>query len=110
MIDWNRVGELFSEIGEDDFEEVIDLFLEEADEVAMKLCGDMPFGEVESALHFLKGSALNLGFLDLARMCQDGEKAASTEQAQRVDLAAVAECYQRSKVSFLADLQSKTAA
>ena len=33
MIDWKRVRELRDEIGEEDFSEVVDLFLEEVEEV-----------------------------------------------------------------------------
>ena len=37
MIDWDRVAELRAEVGEDDFAEVVLLFLEEADDVAHRL-------------------------------------------------------------------------
>ncbi len=48
----------------DDFAEVVEMFLEEADEVAGRLRGAAPT-DVEAELHFLKGSALNLGFASL---------------------------------------------
>lgn len=37
MIDWERVADLRSEIGDDGFDEVIALFLEETDEVIARL-------------------------------------------------------------------------
>lgn len=99
MIDWNRVTELRQEIGAEDFAEVVALFLEEADEVIGRLaliCGAKP---LENALHFLKGSALNLGFTDLAELCQDGERLASAGDSA-VDVVTVATCYATSKTTF----------
>ncbi|MDN5786106.1 Hpt domain-containing protein [Pseudorhodobacter sp.] len=100
MIDWKRVEELRDEIGEDDFNEVVALFLDETDEVAMNLRNDMAHGAIESALHFLKGSALNLGFTELAALCQAGEKAAAQGHAATVDLGLVLDSYNRSKHAF----------
>ena len=37
MIDWERVRELRSEIGADDFAEVVEMFLSEADEAVTRL-------------------------------------------------------------------------
>jgi HPt (histidine-containing phosphotransfer) domain-containing protein len=60
----------------------------------------MPAEQVESALHFLKGSALNLGFSLLAQLCQDGEKVASAGNGAQVDLINVATAYELSKTAF----------
>ncbi|WP_322867234.1 hypothetical protein U5922_014250 [Aquicoccus sp. G2-2] len=38
MIDWRKVTELRDEIGEEDFAEVVDLFLAEIDEAIGQLC------------------------------------------------------------------------
>ena len=99
MIDWSRVAELQDEIGTEDFADVVVLFLEEADEVVAKLptCTDAP--SLEAALHFLKGSALNLGFHTLAQLCQSGERRAAMGDAA-VDRAAVAQAYDASKAAF----------
>ena len=83
MIDWARVGELRDEIGCEDFAEVVSLFLEEADEVVQRLGACADAKALESALHFLKGSALNLGFERLAQLCQDGERRAAGRPADR---------------------------
>ena len=40
MIDWARVSELRDEVGPEDFEEVLHLFLEEVEDVV--LCMDPP--------------------------------------------------------------------
>ena len=62
MIDWERVADLRSEVGEDDFFEVVDMFLEEVEEVIDRLTSSPEPARFEDDLHFLKGSALNLGF------------------------------------------------
>lgn len=97
MIDWTRVSDLRSEIGDDDFLEVVDLFLEEADEVVAVLAGPPDPPQVEGRLHFLKGSALNLGLTDLAALCQAGERSAATGNATSVDLPQVVSVYRTSR-------------
>jgi HPt (histidine-containing phosphotransfer) domain-containing protein len=110
MIDWDRVCELRDEIGTEDFAEVVQLFLEETDEVAKKIGKDRDPQALESELHFLKGSALNLGFRDLAALCQIGEKAAATGQGANVDLAKVVAVYEKSKATFAAGQNAENAA
>lgn len=110
MIDWGRVCELRDEIGAEDFAEVVQLFLEETEKVANKLGNDTSPHAVESALHFLKGSALNLGFRDLAALCQIGEKAAAAGRSDTVDLSQVVAVYERSKRAFVAGQNAEDAA
>lgn len=105
MIDWARVAELRDEIGAEDFADVVLLFLEETDEVVAKLPGCTEAPALEAALHFLKGSALNLGFHTLAQLCQDGERLATTGSTA-IDRAAVAEAYDASKAAFDAGLET----
>jgi len=100
MIDWGRVRELRDEIGAEDFAEVVQLFLEETDEVVIKLGAGISSQDIESALHFLKGSALNLGFQDLANLCQTGEKAAAQGHHDTIDLNQVVDIYETSKAVF----------
>lgn len=88
MIDWDRVMELRSEIGPDDFEEVVSLFLEEADEAMARLTIAGGAKALAADLHFLKGAALNLGFDMLSALCQDGEWRAGAGDLT-VDLEAV---------------------
>jgi histidine phosphotransfer protein HptB len=77
MIDWKRVEELREEIGTDGFVEVADMFLDEAEGAVRALISGLPDNEVEGQLHFLKGSALNLGLSELASICQEGERKAA---------------------------------
>ena len=99
MIDWDRVAELRSEIGAEGFAEVLDLFLDEVENVVMNL-GKKP-GKLGEELHFLKGSAWNLGFRDFGAACQDGERRCAAGKAETVDVTAVIECYGRSKEVFM---------
>lgn len=98
MIDWDRVASLRAEIGAEDFVEVAEMFLVEADEVIERLLAGAPPAELEADLHFLKGSALNLGFADLAALCNDGEKLAAA--GAPVDVARVIRCYASSRLAF----------
>lgn len=102
MIDWDRVASLRAEIGAEDFAEVVEMFLEEADEVVARLRGIRTGPELEADLHFLKGSALNLGFGDLASLCSISEKRAA--QGEAVDLGLVVGCYAASRSAFEADV------
>lgn len=102
MIDWARVRDLRDEIGEDSFDEVAELFLEEADEAVARLDGVLSAKAMESALHSLKGSALNLGFTALAALCQSGEKRAAGG-ATDIDTAEILAVYHQSKTAFHAD-------
>ena len=109
MIDWERVADLRAEIGDDGFDEVVDLFLEETDDVASGLGALHSAAEIEAALHFLKGSALNLGFADLAALCQEGERAAAQGDAAGVDLRRVRAVYAETRAAFMAHLRPAAA-
>ena len=99
MIDWGRVSDLRAEIGPEDFDEVVALFLEEADEVVARMATGR-CASVQHDLHFLKGSALNLGFRDLAQSCQEAERRGVS--GAPVDLAGVVAVYHASRQHFAA--------
>ena len=78
MIDWTRVAELRDEIGPEDFDEVAELFLMEVEDTLGRLGkAEKNASEMQELLHFLKGSALNLGFRDVSEVCSKGEKDAA---------------------------------
>lgn len=112
MIDWQRVRLLRDEIGAEAFGEVVELFLEEVETEIDRLAGVDPgaLDDLVAALHFLKGSALNLGFETLSQLCHDMEQAAGSGQAGRFDLTAISTCYQDSKAYFLRGLDEVMAA
>lgn len=109
MIDWERVKELRGEIGADDFAEVVEMFLDEADEAVKRLTPALTAKAMEADLHFLKGAALNLGFVALSGLCQDGERRAGAGSIT-VDLQAVAKVYSDSKAAFQTGLDRALAA
>ena len=110
MIDWNRVSELRDEIGDEDFGEVVELFLEEVDSAIDELRNGLADDSVEESLHFLKGSALNLGFAEFSTLCAAGESKAAAGEANTVDLGNIVLCYDRSKETFLQELDARLAA
>ena len=72
MISWDRVRELKAEVGEEDFAEIVSLFLSETEEALVLLSETRSPDEAEAVLHGLKGSALNLGFQSMAALCHEG--------------------------------------
>jgi HPt (histidine-containing phosphotransfer) domain-containing protein len=110
MIDWAKVGELRDEIGVEDFTDVVELFLQEVDEAIAGLGAATASTPLEAQLHFLKGSALNLGFRSFAQMCLEGESVASSGDASGVDVPAILACYNASREVFLAELDARLAA
>ena len=107
MLDWTRIDELLAEIGEADFGEVVTLFLEEADMAVDTLASRPADSALEEVLHFLKGSALNLGFADLALLCAEGERGAARGCA--VDPGPVIATYVKSRTALKQGLASRRA-
>ncbi|MEX0348350.1 MAG: Hpt domain-containing protein [Paracoccaceae bacterium] len=103
MIDWSRVIQLRDEVGEDDFEEVFDLFLEEVGDVIARLRAKPDRDTLERDLHFLKGSALSLGFKTFSTLCQNGEREAASGNAKTVDIAEIISEFEKSQVAFQAE-------
>ena len=104
MIDWDRVRELREEIGSDAFEEVLDLFLEEVESALAALRTAHDAESLEAQLHFLKGSALNLGFSALAGLCEENERKTRTAGPGVVRVTEVTTGYEASKAVFLAGI------
>jgi HPt (histidine-containing phosphotransfer) domain-containing protein len=109
MIDWKRVDELKEEIGPEGFAEVADMFLDEAEGAVKALLRGIPAEEVEAQLHFLKGSALNLGLSELAAICQDGERRAAAGEGALVDVSLVASVWRASRAGLLGGLAANHA-
>ena len=99
MIDWQRITEIRDEVGAENFQEVSDLFLFEVEE-ELKRLRDITYPTALAAqLHFLKGSALNLGFIAFADICQAGESTAQ-DASRSVDIDDLLTCYNLSKREF----------
>ncbi|NOD76091.1 MULTISPECIES: Hpt domain-containing protein [unclassified Ruegeria] len=104
MIHWDRVRQLRDEVGPNEFDEVVEIFLEEVQEVIARLHHDTNRIELEQNLHFLKGSALSLGFDQFSKLCQDGERQAAAGQGAEVDLPALLAVFESSKLKFVSEL------
>lgn len=107
MISWSQVTELREDVGHAEFDEVVEIFLEEVEETLAALAHD---ARLEQVLHALKGSALNLGFTDFAALCAEGEAMAATGAGGAVDLGAIRTSYAESRAIFLAELPARIAA
>ena len=107
MIDWSRVAELRAEVGEDDFPEVVALFIEEVEEVIARLRGARGPGDLAAALHFLKGSALSLGFAEFSRLCQQGEVQAAQGRGGDVALDEILAAFEAARGQFLDQLATR---
>jgi hypothetical protein len=100
VISIDRVQELRSEVGDDDFEEIVALFIAESDAILDQLRAVGSSAEAEALLHALKGSALNLGFDELARLCREGRGAAAGSADWPGRFAELRDIYEQSKVRF----------
>ena len=109
MIDWKRVEELKQEVGDEDFAEVVVLFLEEVEETIARMKATPSPNTLEEDMHFLKGSAMNLGFSQFTGLCQAGETAAANGDTSTVSLPEIFSCYDGSRAEFLARMQPGTA-
>lgn len=110
MIDWASVKTLMDEIGEEDFGDVVPLFLEEMDASVEGLAGAKSDGSLPDMLHFLKGSSLNLGFRHFSSMCVEGEAACKRGESDLVDVALLTATYRESRAQLIAGLASGIAA
>lgn len=101
MIDWTRVKTLRDEVGADDFDNVVEIFIEEVSELVERLRISPQTSTLGEDLHALKGSALNLGFTKFSALCQIGETLAAKGQAAEIDLPPILSCYDSSRDIFL---------
>lgn len=111
LIDWHRVAELRDEIGLEDFDEVVALFLTEVQATLDRLPARAEnLQDLSEELHFLKGSTLNLGFRRLSMLCEAGELAISAGLGAPLDPDLLRRCYARSREEFLERLPALRAA
>lgn len=99
MVNWDRISELREEIGEADLREVVSLFFWEIDEVLATLEAAPP-AEMPGHLHFLKGSALNIGFAAVSSRCQAEEVRLKENPAATADIQGIRADYSASKAEL----------
>ena len=100
LIDWASIEDLKSDVGDDAFPEIVDLFLAET---GQKIAALEPGPALEDQLHSLKGGLLSLGFRATAMHCDAGERQAA--DGAPVDLDAIRASYSESRDRFLAAQQ-----
>jgi len=93
MIDWDRLYELRSDIGEEDFADVAFLFVGEMEDELTRL-KDAPASASVADFHALRGSAANLGFVAMAEACLRAEHAIKAGEAP--DIAALDTVFRQS--------------
>ena len=99
MIDWIQIKALRDDVGAEDFEEVVEIFIEEVAEIVERLRSAPQLDTLCADLHAVKGSALNLGFTNFADLCQTGEG-----RADEVILQPILDAFETSKASFRSGL------
>lgn len=108
MIDWARVRTLKADIGEDEFAEIVDIFLEEMQETLKQLDAANTPELLEHTLHALKNGALNLGFETVSALCEAGERQAASGASAMIDLPAIRKAFDQTLARFLAEIGKET--
>ena len=90
LIDWDLLNGLRADIGEEDFADVVTLFVSEIGE-KMEAMRESPDRAGADDYHFLKGSAANLGFTAMSAACDTAE--AACRAGDRGDLDAVYDAF-----------------
>ncbi len=99
MINWDRISELREEVGEDDLAEVLGLFFEEVEEVLEKL-PSADAQDIPGHLHFLKGSALNIGLSGVSGLCRDEEAKLAADPTANAQVGAIRSAYNAAKIEL----------
>ncbi len=101
MIDWAHVDMLKDEVGPEDFDEIVALFIEEVDAFVARLSNEINPETLGDDLHFAKGCAAGLGFRTFVEQCHAGEKMCRDGLAAEVDVPVILAAYADSKRLFL---------
>lgn len=109
MIDWARVLTLHDEVGADEFRPLVELFLDEIESVMMSIDPSDP-QSFEERLHFLKGSAWNMGLRAFGRLCELWESLVIRGGADGLDTRQIYDCYSQSKQVLMRDMDRLLAA
>ena len=105
MLDWGRISELRGEVGDAEFQVILEMFLDEVESAMMRLsAGDAK--RLETSLHFLKGCAWNLGFAAFGGLCDEEERRAANGHADEVSIEGLMSCYSESKKTMMRALDA----
>jgi HPt (histidine-containing phosphotransfer) domain-containing protein len=101
MIDTRRLDMLRGDLGADGVQEIMAIFIEEAEQHLARLAAAEDAAEQERPLHSLRGGALNLGFADLALAARAAETAVRAGRALGADdIADLRALWQVSRAAF----------
>ena len=103
MIDWQRVNDLRDEVGEEDFPEIVTVFLEEVDEVFTRLGAPGALPPTPGDMHFLKGSATTLGFSETAALCKRREAVLKERPTEVTTISPVIDAFQIERSELLSE-------
>lgn len=103
MIDRTRVDELRDEVGIAEFAEVVQLFCEEVEETLTRVQAH-PSGALADDLHFLKGSALNIGMAEVGALCQKAEQTLRADSSASPDIAGIASAFCKARQALWLEL------
>lgn len=101
MLNLSRIDELREEVGADGFAEVVELFCEEVEEVLACL-PDTPVPDIPERLHFLKGSAFNIGMEHVGDLCRSEELRLRADPTAAPGLDAIRDAYDASRKALAA--------
>ncbi|MFY0595081.1 MAG: Hpt domain-containing protein [Cognatishimia sp.] len=102
MLDWTHIDQLKKDVGSNEFAEIVDLFFVEVEGLFKRLNRE---GAVANDLHFLKGSAANLGFAEFSKSCQIAQH--QLVAGQQADLQQIVAVFEQSKHAFIAGLAQR---
>ena len=96
MIDWQQMENLAEEVGREDLREVLEIFFEEVEETLAEIHTD-DISDLRTKLHFLKGSALNIGFREMADRCTQHENELVSEPENAPDVQEIMVIFKKSR-------------
>ena len=102
MLDWDRIAELREDVGEENFAEVLVLFVEEV-AAALDALGVNDQAALAATLHSLKGSAMNIGLSRVGALCLEGEASLRADPLASLDIAEIRSAFDASRTE-IADL------
>lgn len=99
MVNWDRITELQEEVGEDDLAEVLVLFCEEVEE-ALGALATTDAAKLKGHLHFLKGSAMNIGLDQVSTLCREAEQSLTSDPNAIVSVDTIRSAYQSARTEL----------
>lgn len=103
MINRARIEELRDEVGAEDLAEVVAMFCEEVEETLDRIAAH-PYPAFADNLHFLKGSALNIGMSEVGELCQAFEKSLRTDPSDIPDIGLIAAAFHKARAALYLEL------